>query len=53
MDEEAMRTAIEDFASTWTSRGHTAWEEVAALRSEKADAKALREGEHSRPVGEA
>jgi len=53
MDEDAMRTAIEGFASTWASPGHTAGQEAAALQSEHADAKAMREGEHSRPVGEA
>jgi hypothetical protein len=53
MDEEAMRTAIDGFASSWTSPGHTDYQESAALRSEHADAKVMREGEHSRPVGEA
>ena len=53
MDEDAMRTAIEGFASSWTGSGHTITEEFAARRSEDADARAMREGEHSRPVGEA
>ena len=53
MDEEAMRTAIEGFASSWSGVGHSAAQERAARRSEDADAKAMREGEHSRPVGEA
>jgi hypothetical protein len=53
MDEDAMRDAIEGFASSWTSPGHTDYQEAAAVRSEHADAKAMREGEHSRPVGEA
>jgi F0F1-type ATP synthase alpha subunit len=53
MDESAMHDAIERFASTWTSPGHTGYAEAAARRSERADAKAMREGEHRRPVGEA
>ncbi|MGB5657622.1 MAG: F0F1 ATP synthase subunit alpha, partial [Acidimicrobiia bacterium] len=53
MDEEAMRAAIEGFTSTWASPGHTPSEEYAGLRSEDADARAMRKGEHSRPVGEA
>jgi hypothetical protein len=53
MDESAMREAIEGFASSWTSPGHPGYKEAAALRSEDADAKIMREGEHRRPVGEA
>ncbi len=53
MDNDAMRAAIETFASSWTGAGHTASQERAARRSEDFDAKAMREGEHSRPVGEA
>jgi len=53
MDEDAIRTAIEGFTSSWTSPGHTDYQEAAALRSEDVDAKVMREGEHSRPVGEA
>jgi hypothetical protein len=53
MDDDAMRGAIEGFASSWTGSGHTITEEFAARRSEDGDAKAMRKGEHSRPVGEA
>ena len=53
MDEDAMRDGKGGCASSWTSPGHTDYQEAAAVRSEHADAKALREGEHSRPVGEA
>jgi F-type H+-transporting ATPase subunit alpha len=53
MDEEAMRTAIERFASSWTGVGRRPSAEAAAKRSEDIDAKAMREGEHRRPVGEA
>jgi F-type H+/Na+-transporting ATPase subunit alpha len=53
MDEDAMRSAMEGFTSSWTGSGHTITEEFAARRSEDADARAMREGEHSRPVGEA
>ncbi len=53
MDDDAMRSAIEGFASTWGGSGHTITEEFEARRSEDADARAMREGEHSRPVGEA
>ena len=53
MDHEAMRSAIEAFASSWTSGGHTAAETAAAKLSEDNAAKAMREGQHSRPVGEA
>jgi F-type H+-transporting ATPase subunit alpha len=53
MDEDAMRSAIDGFASTWTESGHTAAEEAALHRSEDHAAKAMREGQHSRPVGEA
>jgi F-type H+-transporting ATPase subunit alpha len=53
MDEDAMRSAIDGFASTWTGNGHTAAEEAAARRSEDHAAQAMREGQHSRPVGEA
>ena len=53
MDDGAMRSAIEAFASSWTPAGHTAVETAAAKQSEDIDAKAMREGQHSRPVGEA
>ncbi len=53
MDEDAMRAAIEEFASSWSGAGRSAWAEAAARRAEDIDAKAMREGEHSRPVGEA
>ena len=53
MDEDAMRAAIEGFTSSWVSSGHTTTEEHAARRAEQADARAMRAGEHSRPVGEA
>jgi F-type H+-transporting ATPase subunit alpha len=53
MDADAMRAAIDAFASAWTSPGHTAIQEIAAIRSEDADTRALRSGEHTRPVGEA
>ncbi len=53
MDHEAMRSAIEAFASSWTSGGRTAVETAAAKLSEDNAAKAMREGKHSRPVGEA
>ena len=48
-----MRAAMEEFASSWSGVGHSAAAEAAARRSEAMDAKAMREGEHSRPVGEA
>jgi F-type H+-transporting ATPase subunit alpha len=53
MDNDAMRSAIEAFVSSWSGAGHTGAEEFAAKVSEDAAAKAMREGEHARPVGEA
>ncbi len=53
MDNDAMRSAIEAFASSWTSGGHTVADTAAAKRSEDHAAKAMREGQHARPVGEA
>ena len=53
MDDEAMRAAIESFVSSWAPAGHTAAETAAAKVSEDHAAKAMREGQHSRPVGEA
>ncbi|MFV9672755.1 MAG: F0F1 ATP synthase subunit alpha [Acidimicrobiia bacterium] len=53
MDNDAMRSAIEAFVSSWSGSGHTGAEEFAAKVSEDAAAKAMREGEHARPVGEA
>ena len=53
MDDEAMSAAIESFVSSWTSPGHTTAETAAAKLSEDVDARVMREGQHSRPVGEA
>jgi F-type H+-transporting ATPase subunit alpha len=53
MDSDAMRSAIEAFVLSWSGAGHTGAEEFAAKVSEDAAAKAMREGEHARPVGEA
>ncbi len=53
MDDDAMRSAIEAFVSSWTSPGHTAAETATAKLSEDVDARVMREGQHSRPVGEA
>ncbi len=53
MDDEAMSAAIESFVSSWTSPGHTAAETATAKLSEDVDARVMREGQHSRPVGEA
>ncbi|MEA2023218.1 MAG: F0F1 ATP synthase subunit alpha [Actinomycetota bacterium] len=53
MDDDAMRSAIEAFVASWESGGHTDTEEFAAKLSEDKAAKAMREGEHTRPVGEA
>ena len=53
MDEDAMRAAIGSFVSTWSGGAHSRLEEEAAIRSEDHAAKAMREGQHSRPVGEA
>ncbi|MCL1692153.1 MAG: F0F1 ATP synthase subunit alpha [Actinomycetia bacterium] len=53
MDNDGMRSAIEAFVSSWSGGGHTGAEEFAAKVSEDAASKAMREGEHARPVGEA
>ena len=53
MDNDAMRSAIESFASTWAPAGHTAAEAAAARLSDENATQAMREGQHSRPVGEA
>ena len=53
MDEDAMRSAIEAFVASWSSGGRTDVETTAAKRSDDQAEKAAREGQHSRPVGEA
>jgi F-type H+-transporting ATPase subunit alpha len=53
MDEDAVRSAVEAFAASWQPAGHTLSEERAIQRAEEIEAKAMREGKHSRPVGEA
>ena len=53
MDDDAMRSAIEAFVASWSSGGHTTADASATKRSEDHAAKAMREGKHSRPVGEA
>jgi len=53
MDDDAIRAAVESFVSSWTAPGHTAAETAATKLSEDIDAQVMREGKHSRPVGEA
>jgi len=53
LDEDAMREAIGGFVSTWSAGTHTAAEEAAALRSEEAAARAMRQGDTDNPAGEA
>ena len=53
LDEDAMREAIGGFVSTWSVGSHSAAEEAAALRSEAAAARSMREGKRDNPAGEA
>ncbi|MEA3503334.1 MAG: F0F1 ATP synthase subunit alpha, partial [Actinomycetota bacterium] len=53
MDDDAMRSAIEAFVASWSDSGNVDTGEFAARLSEESAAKAMREGEHARPVGEA
>ncbi len=53
LHEKDLVSAINSYKESWTSDGPTTTEEFAVKISEEQAARSMREGEHSRPVGEA